>query len=202
MIKRIVLPLFLLALPPIASSMEIPLERGTEKNRKGGGPVIGFVDMDLIYQEFPETKKARQEYQAQAEKIKQALLEKDAELSDLREQLAVLQAAAGAGVARSTDTASNPPVDVQEQARNLQEQEAALLDAKKEAAADLLEYERMKASQIFGKLYRALMQLADEKGIDMVLDKSALLYGQGGMDLTDALSRRVRGLPDAAGDQK
>ena len=80
--------------------------------------------------------------------------------------------------------------------QTLAEEESSLALAKAEAAKKLAEFEKKRAAQIFGKLYTALMQLADERGVDIVLDKSALLYGQGALDLTDDLSRRVRGLPD------
>lgn len=193
--------------------MEIPLERGAQaqKGRGNKSLVIGFVDMDLIYQQFPETKKARQDYQIQADKIKQALSDKEAELDDLREQLSILSAAEGSHSA-STATVpgsslppaglgSAPAMSTADKARMLADDEKDLAAAKKEAAAALLEFERIRAQQIFGKLYKSLVQLADEKGVDMVLDKSSLLYGQGGLDLTDALSRRVRGLPDEDADK-
>jgi Skp family chaperone for outer membrane proteins len=195
--KSFLLTLFLAA--PLAHAMEIPLQHGSA-GEKGGDKAsrIGFVDMDRIYQEFPETGKAREEYQRQADKVKQALVDKESELADLREQISVLKAASEAPAA-STETAPAPlpSGDLEEKERLLADEETALQEAKEEASAILTEFERRRAAQIFGKLYKSLVQLADEKGVDLVLDKSALLYGQGGLDLTEALSRRVRGLPDA-----
>lgn len=181
--------------------MEIPLQRGNEKSGGGKGLVIAFVDMDRIYRDFPETQKARQEYKEQADKMKRALSDKEEELSDLREQLSILRAAAEEGAKESTSTEagmrpSHISDNLEDKERRLAEQEAALLESRKDAVQALSGFERKRAAQVFGKLYHSLSQLADEKGVDMVLDKSALLYGQGGMDLTEALSRRVRGLPE------
>jgi Skp family chaperone for outer membrane proteins len=232
------------------SALEIPVQRAQGKKRDA--QVVAFVDMERVYQEFPETRKARQEYLEQADKMKQALADKAAELSDLREQLAVLRDASAAdaaavgsttvavsspsaalalpavttgttkgtsapgpsfstgtakalspgGPAASTATVSVPrtaasgPVNLQQREQTLAEEESALAQAKADAARKLAEFEKKRAGQIFGKLYTALVQLADERGVDIVLDKSSLLYGQGSLDLTEDLSRRVRGLPD------
>ena len=248
-------------------ALEIPLSRGSSKG--GKGVVVGFVDMERIYQEFPETRKARQEYQEQAAKMKAVLTDKEAELSDLRDQLSILKSAMGEGLpsavstsavqgltvptfSRSTSTVSNssatvigststrsavlpststagltiptassstvpvalstapaaPPMSpgdisagIAQKERALAEEESSLNKAQKEAAKALAEFERKRAAQIFGKLYQALTQLADERGVDVVLDKSSLLYGQKGLDLTEPLSRRVRGLPDDTGEE-
>jgi Skp family chaperone for outer membrane proteins len=203
-----------------ASALEIPLQRAQGKKRDA--QVMAFVDMERVYQEFPETRKARQEYLDQADKMKQSLADKAAELSDLREQLAILRdassadavavastsvtassaPAAAAPPAASTATVSVPrtaapaPVDLRQREQSLAEQESSLAQAKADAARTLAEFEKKRAGQIFGKLYTALVQLADERGVDIVLDKSGLLYGQGALDLTEDLSRRVRGLPD------
>jgi Skp family chaperone for outer membrane proteins len=207
------IPVLLLAAAALPSeAMEIPLERGGPKASKRG-LVVGFVDMDRIYQEYPETRKARKEYQEQADKMKGLLADKEAELSDLREQLSVLKAAQAvsastqavsastAAVAFSTPTAFTSG-NLSQKEGELAEQEASLTEARKSAVQALSEFERKRAAQIFGKLYKSLVQLADEKGVDVVLEKSALLYGQAGLDLTDALSRRVRGLPDDAEEEK
>jgi Skp family chaperone for outer membrane proteins len=211
-IARFFLMMTLVSAVLSAAAMEIPVQRGASSSSKRG-MVIAFVDMDRIYKEFPETNQARKEYQEQAGKMKSVLSDKEAELADLREQLSILKAAAQgdpaaapgtSGVKASSATAAGPaPAELAQIANNLEEKEALLADqeatlaqARREAVKALSEFERQRAAQIFGKLYKSLVQIADEKGVDVVLDKSALLYGQGGFDLTEALSRRVRGLPD------
>jgi Skp family chaperone for outer membrane proteins len=213
--QKLTLLLTLLFALPAARALEIPLERAPGKTTLRRGAVIGFVDMDRVYKEFPETRRAKQDYQKEADRLRQSLSDKELELSDLREQLAVLKDALAAdaavavsspSVAVSTVAAESAPAyapssaDMSIRESTLAAQESALLQAKKDAAAELTAFERRRAAQIFGKLYQALVQLADERGVDLVLDKSALLYGQVALDLTETLSRRVRGLPDTDED--
>jgi Skp family chaperone for outer membrane proteins len=182
-----------LAAPSMA--LEIPLERGGGGKK---GAVVAFVDMERVYKDFPETRKAKQEYKVQLDKIKQELANKDAELDDLRQQLEVLKAARSSDISTGTATspASMPDSGVSQKESQLQELESGIEQARAEAADALGVFEKKRAEQIFGKLYKSLVQLADEKGVDIVVDKASLLYGQAALDLTDLLSRRVRGLPE------
>jgi Skp family chaperone for outer membrane proteins len=45
-------------------------------------------------------------------------------------------------------------------------------------------------------LHKALVDVATERGVAVVVDKSSILYGENAVDLTEALHRKVRGLPD------
>ncbi len=223
-----------------AAALEIPLKQQSGQ-ASGGGPAIGFVDMESVFQEFPETQKAKTEYHKELNARREALAQREKELSDLKEQLAVLrstveEAAKGASpgaegtakgaspgaegtakepaVAPSTDTAALPGLTpepsapgmspaalaaIRESVRQrediLKEKEASLEQARKEAADALKLLEERRSLQIFGKLYTALVQIADEEGIGLVVDKSSILYGQEAQDLTEKLRRRVRGLP-------
>lgn len=226
-----------------AFALEIPL-----KQRAGGGQggtTVGFVDMEAIFQEYPETQKAKTEYFAELASKREALASLEKELVDLREQLSVLRTtlkemqdslkSAPESVEASTATAETftaastaPAAAVAEAMRpgslaqdigaspgsvaavnesllqrekTLQEKETALEQARLNAAKDLTEFEERRSLQIMGKLYKALIQLADEQGVTVVVDKRSILYGQAAMDLTDRLRRRVRGLPDPEFDQ-
>lgn len=221
-------------------ALEIPLEQ----KAGGGGTTVGFVDMEAIFQEFPETQKAKAEYYKELAKRRELLDEREKELADLREQLVILRtnlkdleeslqkqrdadvaestaAAAGepgteatAEVEGSTEAVPSPPVptppsmgvspesidavreSLLQRQKVLEEKEAALQQTRLDAARSLQQLEERRALQIFGKLYRSLVQLAEENGITLVVDKSSILYGQDAMDLTERLRRRVRGLPD------
>lgn len=206
-------------------ALEIPLKQQSGQS-SGGGPAIGFVDMESVFQEFPETQKAKTEYYKELNTRREALAQREKELSDLKEQLAVLrstveeaakepvQASSDTVVTPSTDTAAlpgltpGPPTPgmspaalaaIQESVRQrediLKEKESSLEQARKEAADALKLLEERRSLQIFGKLYTALVQIADEEGIGLVVDKSSILYGQKAQDLTEKLRRRVRGLP-------
>lgn len=196
-----------MAFSPIRA-LEIPLEKGA-----GRGSGVGYVDMELIFQEYPETQKAKKEYFAELTKRREALAQREEELATLRQQLGVLRLElgkmneAGAPSAEtSTDTAQAPAVStvsvsavrdtILEREKGLAEKEAGLEQARAEAAKAVKDLEERRSLQIFGKLYSALVQLAEENNVSLVVDRASILYGQAAVDLTDKLSRRVRGLPD------
>jgi Skp family chaperone for outer membrane proteins len=255
LIITFLLPTLLTVFPALA--LEIPLTRGGEGK---GGVTVGYVDMEAIYQEYPETQKAKEEYYIELENRRQILAERDKEGSELREKLMVLRTtlvdldapppaeqaplALPDVPAASTDTALAPSLStapaaaptpeaakkedwlalldkrfptkpsasqdlfinktslgsakesIRQQENLLARQESQLDDERKTAAQEMKNLEQKRSMQIFGKLYKALVQLADEKGLSLVVDKSSILYGQTGLDLTDSLRRRIRGLPE------
>jgi len=193
------------------SALEIPLKGGS-----GGGVSVGVADMEIIFQEYPETKKAKNEYYTELSKKRADLSARENELSTLRQQLAVLRSTVGdlnqasSAASSSTDTASTG-VSTQsvtavtesmlERERSLTDKESALEQARVDAATAIKNLEEQRSLQIFGKLYSALVQLAEEEGVSLVVDRSSVLYGHETIDLTEKLRRRVRGLPDDAESQ-
>jgi Skp family chaperone for outer membrane proteins len=247
-----------------AAALEIPLTRGADSGR--GGTSVGYVDMDSVFQEYPETLKAKNEYYEELGRRREFLKTKEEELGDLKEQLAVLRAAlkdlagpaggpvppvdgatppgaaddfaaaveSGAGAttapAPSLDGSPVPPIEpspptgegapvppgedaafgtdaspvplgaadasLLQREQLLAVKEAELERARADAARELKTLEERRTLQIMGKLYHALVQIAEERGISLVVDKSSILYGHEAVDLTESLRRRVRGLPD------
>lgn len=195
--------------------MEIPVRRGG-----ASGSPVGYVDMDLIFREYPETKKAREEYRKEVARYKGELAEKERALEDLKGEIEALKAppvsstntllssgtVTGEPPAVSTTPVSlAPPTPVASvsEAEGLAKRQDQLVKrqeeiekARAEATLALRNFEARQSKQILGRLYKALVQLADERGLSLVVDKSAILYGTNTVDLTEALSRRVRGLPD------
>ncbi|HRY29781.1 MAG TPA: OmpH family outer membrane protein [Elusimicrobiota bacterium] len=231
----IALPLLgFIALSSHVSALEIPLGRGGS----GGGSTVGYVDMEAVFQEYPETQKAKEEYYRELADKRAVLADREKELADLKEQLSILRATlkemqagmAQAAAAASTETvtenseetstdtaAGEPPAKslamdlgissgsitavnetLVQREKALAEKETGLEEARRQAVQSLKEFEERRSLQIFGKLYSALVQLAEEQGISLVVDKNSILYGQNAMDLTEKLRRRVRGLPDDA----
>jgi Skp family chaperone for outer membrane proteins len=180
-----------------ARALEIPLKHGGR-----GGSAVAVVDMEKIFQEFPETKKARADYYAEVERRRRDLAQMEIELEELGREIPAPSAGTAAGVALTTGTPlaaslgfavpPRAPLDPSV----LADKREALEKARREAAQALTALEDERSARIMGKLQRALTQLAEEKGIALVVDKSTILYGEAAVDLTDALSRRVRGLPE------
>lgn len=251
-------------------AVDIPIKRGGAVDSP-----VGFVDMDRIYREYPETKKAREDYRKEVLRHKGELSDRERALDDLKGEIDVIKsrmAAAAvptgestlpeAGVSSGTpvapplgnseteqslgstssggesseqsptstepalSTGTNVPsgtnvplgtnvpqtpemfsvpkgsldksVNPEELAKRealLVKRQAELEEAKASSAQALKKLETEMSKKVLGRLYKALVDLAQEKGIRLVVDKSAILYGQDAIDLTDALHRRVRGLP-------
>lgn len=187
-----------------ARCLEIPLKKGA-----GEGTRVGYVDMDRIFREYPETQKARTEYFKEVERQRASLAERERQLAGVEQEIDLLKdtmqsSSDSAAVAVSTtavpvlSTATVAAVQegVAKRSADLVQRQAELAMARQAGAQALRDLEARRSKQILGSLYKALMDLADEKGIGLVVDKSAILYGQSAIDLTDALSRRVRGLPE------
>lgn len=165
---------------------------------------MGFVDMEKIFREYPDTQKARAEYYKVLERRR-------GELAALEQELTRLEApseAPAASPAPSTGLFSLPPelavstpvaeVDPAEREAERQRKKEEITAARRTAAQELRALEEKKSLQILGTLYKTLTQLAQERGVDVVVDKSFVLFGQEAVDLTEPLARRLRGLPDAA----
>jgi Skp family chaperone for outer membrane proteins len=199
-----------------AGTIEIPVSQGRTQDTR-----VGFVDMDSIYQDYPETQKARAEFRKEVARHKNAIAERERELEDLERQVRALKEAppvpdespavsTGARVSPSGQAgdayanlfSTGAPSSVQEglavREAQLTQRRAGLEKTRAEAVQSLRDFEAKQSKQILGRLYKALVQVAEEQGISLVVDKSAILYGQNAIDLTEALSRRVRGLPETA----
>ncbi len=202
-------------------SLEIPLTHGAGKK----GITVGYVDMEKIFHDYPETQKAKNEYYVELAKVRKNLSEREKELAELKEQLTVLRATL-VEVDKGTSTMSDvePSPSLQQETSDiahsiadmgvssasvaavkeslvqreqiLMQEEADFEQARIEAVQELRDLEKQRSLKILGKLYKALVQLAEEKGIGLVVDKSSILFGQEAYDMTESLARRIRGLPD------
>ena len=77
----------LISIPVLA--LEIPLTGGTQSS--AGGPKIAYVDMERIFQIYPQTQAAKEDYAKQLKRKKDQLAEKEAELRDISSRLTVLE---------------------------------------------------------------------------------------------------------------
>lgn len=238
---------FLLCLAsPVAHALEIPIKRGGPE-----GASVGYVDMEIVFREYPEAKKAREEYRVELARQKSELSQREQALDDLKREIELLKenlsspttmdSSSSTVVAMSSSTlpstekkldgslgvgtstspfmrappASDPeskivPVEsgltprapvsslaeISKREEILLKRQKELEDARASSAKSLQSFEASRAKTILGRLYKALVELAKERGIRLVVDKSAILYGENTIDLTESLNRRVRGLPE------
>jgi Skp family chaperone for outer membrane proteins len=221
--------------------VEISLGRGGAS----GGTSVGFVDMERVFRDYPETRKAREDYQKEVLRHKTELAERERALAELERSVEALNVApvpSLSPVESSTLTvavtetpndatavlmstaplpfskplapvesvgppeaailsptlppAASPSKDGAQQQEQLTKRKGELETARASLAKTLRAFEAERSKKILGRLYKELVQLAEEKGIRLVVDKSAILYGEDTVDLTEALHRRVRGLPE------
>ena len=118
---------------------------------------IGFVDLQKVFVEFNETKKAQKDFEE-----KQATLREEME-----EKQKLLQKA---------EQENKSPEELQKLVMELQEE----LQPKQQ---ELIEYNNQLMAQIKQKITKSTKKVAKQYGIDVVFDKQALLVG--GFDLTE-----------------
>lgn len=211
---RILAGLILVATATKAFALEIPLGGATEgKTGGGGGTAVGYVDMDRIFQIYPQTQIAKEDYAKQLEKKRQQLHEKEAQVNSLKARIGVLDSTLkdmgtpATAPATSSDTvtssataaASLQPADsgsaqgMQDMKKQLEQQMGELDDMRKQAETDLAAFQAQQSQIILGKIYQALKDLAQEEQITLIVDKSSILYGDAAIDLTEKLQEKVRG---------
>jgi Skp family chaperone for outer membrane proteins len=185
-------------------ALEIPLT-GSGGGDAARGGTIGYVDMDKIFQIYPQTQAAKEDYAKQLKKKKEQLAQKEAALAEIQSRASVLESTlkqgAPAGVVASSTTVDGSTADPLASAaqslatmkRDLEEKKSELEDTRKQAAADLAAFESQQSQLILGKIYQALRDVANEEQVTVVVDKSSILYGDASIDLTDKLQQRVRG---------
>lgn len=195
----------------VSWALEIPLTGGGSESSRGAAS-IGYVDMDKIFQIYPQTQAAKEDYAKQLKKKREQLAEKEAALAEIQSRAAVLEStlkqgapavppptpnADGTTTAPSTDPNADPLASAAQSLatmkRELDDKKAEMEDMKKQAAADLAAFEAQQSQLILGKIYQALRDVANEEQVAVVVDKSSILYGDASIDLTDKLQQRVRG---------
>lgn len=188
----------------VGHAIDIPLSGGFDGDSQGK---IGYVDMDLIFQVYPQTRYAKEDYAKQLKVKREELESKEKELQGIRERIAVIESTLKGAVLpdqpvdTSTDSidgsdqipAGTKPTSVGDMRAELRQKEAEYEEARQRAVKDLAAFESLQSQKILGNIYQALKDLAEEEQITLVVDKSSILYGSATIDLTDRLQEKVRG---------
>jgi Skp family chaperone for outer membrane proteins len=177
-----------------AHALEIPLSNAGGGGN--GGAKIGYVDMERIFQVYPQTKAAKDDYRKRLDKLKADLAQRETELGNIRDRIAVLDSTlknvAPPSVSGSTESAAAPE-NMETMRRDLQTKETEFEEARKRALEDLASFESRQSQVILGKIYEALVNLAEDEQLTLVVDKSSILFGSASTDLTEKLQERIRG---------
>ena len=183
-----------------AWALEIPVENITTT----AGFAVGYVDMEKIFQEFPETQRAKVEYFEDIEKKRLALLDKELEIKNLKDRIDAIKKSIEIGTGSSSlgvssGTASAAAATAQDAAatlvlrqQELDEKEKSMETERLKIEQDLVDEERHRSQAILGRIYVVLQELAEEAQVSVVVDKSSILYGTAQVDLTEKLRERLR----------
>jgi outer membrane protein len=124
---------------------------------KVSAETIGFVDLQKVFVNYKETQTARQGFEKKQEELKKELEKKQALLEKAQKD-------------------KKKPEEIQKLVEEIQEE----LQPKQEA---LIQLNNQLMGNIRADIIKATEKVAKDYGVDIVLDKQALLTG--GFDLTD-----------------
>lgn len=75
----------------------------------------------------------------------------------------------------------------------LASKQAALGGYQAQVEKDLVNIESKRSELLLGRIYTAVKETAVENGVSVVIDKTAILFGQGSVDLTDKVLKKLEG---------
>ena len=198
--KVLAAAIYLFTLGASLHGLDIPLGA----SGGGEGQKIAYVDMERIFQVFPQTKYAKEDYAKRLRKMREHIDEKERELEEIQSRISVLETTfrdLEKDIQESTSTVAgeedlspiSSPDSILALKDDLEKKKTELEEEKKRSMSDLNKFEKQQSQMILGKIYLALKDLAQEQQVTLVVDKSSILFGAANIDLTEALQKRVRG---------
>lgn len=180
---------------------------------------IGVVDMDRVINEHPSVKNLQQDILLYKENknVEIAGLEKEidnllkqkltiiTEIEQLKAQLNIVK--------KSSDTqAENLSPDVQlssqmqsltsaieikqknleELNRAIEEKSYQIKQKKQEIETDVEKMKQRVETTIYAELYKIIQEVAQTEGLNVIINKSGILYGEPDVDITEKVIRKLR----------
>ena len=75
--------------------------------------------------------------------------------------------------------------------KDISDKESGLNDFQAQLEKNLVDIESKRSEMLLGRIYKAVRETAIENGVSVVIDKSAILFGQGSVDLTGKVLKRL-----------
>jgi Skp family chaperone for outer membrane proteins len=114
-------------------------------------------------------------------------------------QIQGMSASSAAAVSTEAASGAAAPAPADPETVVLSRKEKELSDRKQDLRAmersvekNLLALEEAKTKTILAKIFSALQELSQEKSVDMIVDKNAILWGSPKLDLTDSLLQKLK----------
>ncbi|MDI6736353.1 MAG: OmpH family outer membrane protein [bacterium] len=162
--------ILILGLANVVYSQESGVSRSVYK--------IGIIDGKRIFEEHPDAKKAK-------EQLIKELKQKQKEINAMSAEIEKLE----------EDIESNLLLSDEERARmetKVDKKKQAALKYSQEAETYLNDKEEELTRQITEKVYLLIKQIAQEKGLSVVLENNYVLYAEDNLDITgDVLARII-----------
>jgi Skp family chaperone for outer membrane proteins len=159
---------------------------------------------------FKENKKAEiAELEKEVENLLKKKLELNVEIEQLKQQVKqlevsvssseVMQSSVSVQTSDITSQLQQIKSTIEAKQKNIDEIEKTISDRKeqlKQKQKDIdLEVEKMKEKfemEIYAELYNVIKKVAEEEGLNIVIDKSGILYGESKIDITDKVLKLIK----------
>ncbi|MBU0567483.1 OmpH family outer membrane protein [bacterium] len=142
------------------------------------GIKIAFVDATKIFDEFPETEKATQALNEEVKVKREKIDQLQSEIERMQEKLA-----------------TNPLLREEERKKQqeaIERKKQELARVAEEARQSLGEKEQALTKRIIDKITKTIEAIAKEKGIDLVVEKNSIVYGNERLDITKEVIERLK----------
>jgi len=133
---------------------------------------VGYVDVFKVFQDYKKTQDYEKELDAKKTRQEARLKSKEEEIKNMQNGIDALKD------------------DQKEKARDKMNQAAVALDSEvRQVGNDLQKERESKMKELVDDVNKIVSEYAQKKGFDLVMNKTAVLYGDSSMDVTaDILS--------------
>lgn len=140
---------------------------------------IATVDLARLFKDYPGTHVAQKKFSDMADKKKQDLTEQAEDLQDLKKELTTSSSVYSAKQLRQKKDDYNRKAQAFAQAENQVQQDLAAKEAEM-------------TQEILDKIKALVAKVADDNGVDLVLDSEKTVYVKNGVDLTDPVLKAFK----------
>ena len=139
---------------------------------------VGYVDMDRVFDEYTETRKASQELNKEITARRKEITKLENEIDTLREELDTQEAL----------------LSKEERLKRAKEINQKILDLQKyvrDVEMDLARKEGAMTKKLITGILSVIKKVGEKEGYTLILRKDSILYGGEGMDLTDEVVKAL-----------
>jgi len=181
---------------------------------------VGVVDMDEVMASLPRTQRAERDYvQLKETRRKEIALMEDeldelikkrislqTEIEQLETQLKQLKTTRRVTVSTDAVEVSSPTPQIQQiessiqsKQKNLEELNKAIEDQrhkiqkkKRDVEEELRKFKEKEEALILAELYEVIKEIAEKENLNVVIDKSGILYGVPEVDITEKVLKFLK----------